>query len=111
MQAVYRTGPLPESALDAAAAFHGNHLAAIRALLADTPASLAVIFPSAGHDHRGWRRAAIADLARAHAPIRVLGLVDGAPDAVAQTLVYFETAEGVTGQLLSTDGAHAEIGV
>ncbi|MDD3798985.1 MAG: hypothetical protein PHE36_07390 [Novosphingobium sp.] len=105
MQAVYRTGPLPQGALEASAAFHGDHVAVIRELLADGPDCLVVVFPPAAHDHRGWRRAAIADLARAHAPVRVLGLADGDAAAVARTLDYLETAQGVTGQLLAADGA------
>lgn len=108
MQAVYRTGPLPEAALDASAAFHARHVAAIRTTLADRPESppesLVVIFPPAAYDHRGWRRAAIADLARAHAPVRVVGLADGEPAAVARILAYLETAQGVTGQFLTADG-------
>jgi hypothetical protein len=107
MQAVYRTGPLPDAALDASAAFHARHLPAILDLLAKQPESLVVIFPPAGYNHRGWRRAAIADLARAHAPVRVLGLTDGDSAAVEQVLAYLETASGVTGQLLAVDGAAA----
>ena len=104
MQAVYRTGTLPQAALEASSVFHARHVAAIAELLADRPQSLVVIFPPATYDHRGWRRAAIADLARAHAPVRVVGLVDGEPGAMAQVLAYLEKAPGVTGQLLAVDG-------
>ncbi|OCC24972.1 hypothetical protein MB02_05895 [Croceicoccus estronivorus] len=104
MQAIYRTGPMPANALEASSAFYAEHLVAIAELLADGPDTLVVIFPPATHDHRGWRRAAIADLARAHAPTRVLGLIDGDPAGVSRALAYCESAEGVTGQLLAVDG-------
>ncbi|AZI37105.1 hypothetical protein NT2_01_04290 [Caenibius tardaugens NBRC 16725] len=107
MQAVYRIGGLPEGAPHASAAFHADHAAAIADRLADAPESLVIVFPRASYDHRGWRRAAIADLARAHAPVRVNGLVDGDPAAMARTLAFLEMAKGVTGQLLAVDGAAA----
>lgn len=107
MQAVYRTGGLPQAAPDASAAFYADHAAAIADLLAGSPQSLVIVFPKAGYDHRGWRRAAIADLARAHAPVRVVGLVDGDPAALARTLAFLEMAKGVTGQLLTVDGVAA----
>ena len=108
MQAVYRTGPLPDAALDASAAFHARHLPAVLDLLAKRPESLVVIFPPAAHDHRGWRRVAIADLARAHAPVRVLGLAEGDPAALERVLAYLKRAPGVTGQMLAVDGMAAQ---
>ena len=107
MQAVYRTGPLPSAALEAAAAFHSRHATAIAELLADAPESLVIVFPGAAYDHRGWRRAVIADLARAHAPLRINGVVEGDPARLAQTAAFLEMAKGVTGQLLAVDGLAA----
>lgn len=106
-QAVYRTGALPAAALAASAAFHAEHLPAIAAVLAEKPESLVVIFPAAPYDHKGWRRAAIADLARAYAPIRVLGLAEGDPAEEARILAYLAAAPGVTGQMLAAHGANA----
>jgi hypothetical protein len=92
---------LPTGALDAAAAFMAEHLAAARALLAepDTTA-LAIILPPAPYDHRDWRQALGRDLARAAAPRRV-NVVAGAPGAALDaTLRFLADAPGVTGQYL-----------
>ncbi len=107
-RAVYRTGALPQAALDASTAFHAHHLPEITRLIAGQPDLLVVIFPPAPYDHRAWRRAAIADLARAHAPVRVVGLAAGEADAMAHTLTYLDAAPGVTGQMLAVDGASAQ---
>ncbi len=107
-RAVYRTGALPQAALDASTAFHAHHLPEITRLIGGQPDLLVVIFPPAPYDHRAWRRAAIADLARAHAPVRVVGLADGEAAAVARTLAYLDAAPGVTGQMLAVDGASAQ---
>ena len=62
---------------------------------------LVLIFPPAPFDHRGWRLAAIQDLARAAAPVRVNGIVSGDEQAIAATLAWLAKAPGITGQLLS----------
>ena len=76
-QAVLRIEGLPEGALDAAAHFHRQWLPKARSLL-DLPAvkeDLVLVFPSATYDHRGWRLAAVQDLAREAAPIRINAIV------------------------------------
>lgn len=106
MQEVVRIEGLPADALDAAAAFHADHLPAIRARLAQVDV-LAIIFPPAPRDHRGWRLAAVQDLARAHAPRRVNAVAGGGETAISATLAWLEQAPGITGQLLCLNG-HGE---
>ena len=62
---------------------------------------LVLIFPPAPYDHRGWRLAAVQDLARAAAPGRVNAIAGDDEAAIAQALAYLEGAPGVTGQLLA----------
>lgn len=100
-QAVYRVGTLPEAALDASTAFYALHLPAIAARAGEGPESLVVIFPATSYDHRTWRRAAMADLARAYAPVRILGLAEGDPSEEARILAYLAAAPGVTGQMFN----------
>ena len=100
-QVVYRIGTLPEAALEASAAFYARHLSAISERAGEGPESLVVIFPAADYDHRTWRRAAIADLARAYAPVRIVGLAEGDPSVEVRILAYLAAAPGVTGQMLS----------
>ena len=133
--AVFRVGPLPASALEAAAEFHAEVLPRALALLVprppgegdhpkggggvsphrdgDTPPSgashlppplagedLALVFAPAPYDHRGWRLAAVQDLARQAAPTRVNAIVGDDEKAIAATLAWLERAPGITGQLL-----------
>jgi hypothetical protein len=105
---VVRVGPLPEAALEAAAEFHARVLPEVlgASRLADPPPvgeDLAIVFQSAPHDHRGWRLAAVQDLARAGAPARVNGVVGGDEQAIADTIAYLEQSPGVTGQLLAVE--------
>ena len=53
MEAV-RIAVLPDDPLEAAAAFHSQHIVGIRAATTD----LLLAFPAADHTHRGWRLAA-----------------------------------------------------
>jgi hypothetical protein len=64
-----------------------------------------LIFPPAPHDHRGWRLAAVQDLAREAAPRRVNGIVGADDTAIAETQAWLEQAPGVTGQLLAVEPA------
>ena len=91
---VVRVGPLPEGAVEAAAAFYAN---------APVPGGddLVLVFAPASHEHRGWRLAGVQDLARAAAPSRVNGIVGDDEQAIAATLAWLESAPGITGQLLS----------
>lgn len=94
-------GLLPDTALDAAAAFMALHLEAARALLAEPDCTaLAIILRPAPHDHRDWRQALARDLAREAAPGRV-NVVAGVPGAArAAALHFLADAPGVTGQYL-----------
>ncbi|MBO9497934.1 MAG: hypothetical protein J7496_02705 [Novosphingobium sp.] len=107
-QAVLRIAGLPVSALDAAAAFHRDHLPRVRAELARTDA-LALVFPEAPYDHAGWRRAAVADLAREAAPRRVNGVTGEDESAITATLAWLAQAPGITGQLLPVQASSAGI--
>jgi hypothetical protein len=135
-QAVLRVEGLPDAALDAAEAFYEAWLPQARAALypprngegeggsadvgipsvarlrpAPPPRSgedLAIVFPSAPYDHRGWRLAAVQDLAREAAPKRVNAIAGDDNDAIAATLLWLASAPGVTGQLLAVDGKSPE---
>ncbi len=107
MQAVLRIPSLPEAALDAAATFQAAHLPRARAELAGEADALALVFPAAPYDHAGWRRAAIADLAREATPKRVNGVAGSDAAAVDATLAWLAQAPGITGQLFAVDGTGA----
>jgi hypothetical protein len=64
---------------------------------------LALVFTPVPHDHRGWRLAAVQDLARAAAPARVNGVVGDDEQAIAETIAWLERSPGVTGQLLAIE--------
>ena len=104
--ALLRVGSLPEGALEAAAQFHGEVLPQIREALA-TGEDLVLVFPAADHTHKGWRLAAVQQLARDFAPIRVNGLAGDDDAAIAAAVAYLAEAPGVTGQLLALDGSGA----
>jgi hypothetical protein len=107
MQAVLRIKGLPATALDAAAEFHGEHLPRARAELAGGADALALVFPAAAYDHAGWRKAAVADLAREAAPKRVNGVAGDSAAAVDATLAWLAQAPGITGQLMIVDATGA----
>ncbi len=107
-QAVLDVGLLPAAPLDAAAAFHRDVVPAIRANSAVQ--ALALIFPPAGHDHQGWRLAAVQGLARELAPARVNGIAGANEAAIAETVAFLVHAPGITGQLLEVDGNSAAKG-
>ena len=101
-QQALRIEGLPEGALDAAAAFHGEWLPRARAMV-DPPRDgedLLLIFPPALYHHRGWRLAAVQGLAREAAPARVNGVVGDDEAAIAETVEWLAGAPGITGQLL-----------
>ena len=101
-QAVLRVEELPQGALDAAAAFHSDWLSRAREALRGSDA-LAVLFAPAPYDHRGWRLAAVQDLAREAAPKRVNAVASDDEQAVAKTVDWLAQAPGITGQLLAVD--------
>ena len=96
MIARYDITDLPAEAGAAAALFYERDLPAIAA---HGEGHLTLVFSPAPYDHRGWRKAAIADLARAHAPRRING-VAGAGAAVDEALTYLAGADAITGQYL-----------
>ena len=108
VHAVIRIEALPAAPLAAAARFYAGELATIEGALAAAPASLAVVFPSLHQGHRGWIREAIAALARAHAPVRVNGVVAGLAATTTAIIAWLETAPGITGQLFVADGQYGE---
>lgn len=102
-QAVLRVEGLPGGTLDAAEAFYEAWMPQARA--ACRTQDTAIVFPSAPYDHRGWRVAAMQDLAREAAPRRVNGVTGDDNEAIAATLHWLASAAGVTGQLLAVDRA------
>ena len=102
--ALLRIGMLPAQALAASAAFHANALPKIRDAIAGAPDQLTLVFDPAEHDHRGWKLAAVQDLARQYAPLRVNALESDDETAIASAARYCGDAPGLTGQLLVLDG-------
>lgn len=98
-----RVEGLPEGVLEAAAQFHAAVLPQVRATLASGE-DLALVFPPADYTHKGWRLAAVQQLARDFAPLRVNALAAGDEAAIAAAMAYLAGAPGVTGQLLALDG-------
>jgi len=101
--ALFRVGPLPEGTLAAAAQFHSDVLPRVQAALANGDDTV-LVFAPADYTHRGWRLAAVQQLARDHAPLRVNALASDDEAAIAATAKYLAAAEGVTGQYLPLDG-------
>lgn len=96
---------LPEDPLSAASVFHQHWLPYAEDALAGGD-DLLLVFAPADHTHRAWRIAAVAGLARKHAPLRV-NAVAGEGEAIAQAERYLDAAPGVTGQYLPLDGEGA----
>ena len=101
---LYEIETLPDSALDAAKLFHATHLDGIENTVNLSGGSFIVAFPPADHSHRAWRLAAIQELARRFAPIRVNGIESDHCPAKLAARDYIENAPGLTGQLLKLDG-------
>ena len=96
-QLVLRIASLPDSALDAATAFHREWLPRAR----NGDWDVVLVFQPASFDHRGWRLAVVQDLAREAAPRRVNALVGSDEQAIAMAAEWLASAPGVTGQLLA----------
>ena len=109
MAALVTAADLPESPLDAAAQFHAAIVPVIREKLAEAT-EIVVNFGPAEHSHRAWRLAAIQELAREAAPVRVNGLVGPDGEGAHAVMRFLENAPGITGQLLAVDGKSGEIG-
>lgn len=104
--ATVRVTALPAAPLDAAAAFHGEWLPRIRAeLAASQDESSVLVFPTAEHSHRGWRLAAVQELARELAPRRINALACDSAGGEAAAVALLTECQGLTGQLLAIDTA------
>ena len=99
-----RVGSLAEAPLAAAAQFYAEVLPQIAAA---PEAELVLVFEPADYTHRGWRLAAVQQLARDRAPLRVNALAGDDEQAILAALAYLGTAPGVTGQYLPLDGEGA----
>ena len=98
----FRVQSLPGAALDAASDFHRQSVPDIREILSSgNPRSLTIVFPRGDHTHRGWRLAAVQELAREASPIRVNAVAGGSERAIEEALAYLREAPGITGQLLA----------
>ncbi len=98
----------PESALDAAAAFHSEVLPKVRDALSSSGGDLLLVFATATHEHRAWRLAAVQQMARDYAPNRVNALEADDDAAIKAVSAYLKEAPGMTGQLLKLDGNGAQ---
>ena len=99
-QAELKVDNLPAEPLDAAAAFHAEHLHSAIAALEGGADHLTIVLPPSPTDHDDWRRAVARDLARKYAPKRVNVLGGGSEEAVQSMLAYLRGAPGITGQYL-----------
>ena len=106
-QAVVRVEGLPAAPLDAAAQFHREHVESVRRAVSAADA-VALVFPSAGHEHRAWRLAAVQELAREASPKRVNAVVGEGEAAIVEAVGFLEASPGITGQLLTVDGKTGE---
>lgn len=98
-----RVDDLPEGPLEAAARFYDAVMPALRDP-SHVDEDAVLVFPPADHTHRGWRLAAVQELAREHAPRRVNAVASADRAAIAAAAEYLASAYGVTGQLLELDG-------
>jgi hypothetical protein len=107
---LFRAGGLPDDPLAAAARFHAEALPELECSLRTPSAAaqaldpLVIVFAPGDHTHRGWRLAAVQELARKYAPRRINALASDDEAAIAAAATYLAGAPGVTGQLLQLDG-------
>lgn len=99
---------LADAPLEAAADFYARYIPRLREL-AQVEDVLAIFSP-AGHAHKGWRLAAMQELAREAAPRRVNGIEGTDADAIAATADYCDRAPGITGHLLRVGAIAGKIG-
>lgn len=104
VQVVLTVDGLAGDALSAAAGFHAGHVAQVQKEAAGGADAVAIVVPPAPVDHTDWRRAAVHDLARALAPVRVNMVAGRAGASLDETLAYLGNAPGVTGHYLQLDG-------
>ena len=88
--------------LAAAARFHAEVLPRVMAAAGERPACLTLVFEPADYAHEDWRRAAVATLAREHAPVRVNAVAGEDGAGVAATSAYLSNFLGVDTGLNAT---------
>jgi hypothetical protein len=94
---------LPEAPLDAAQWFYEHVVPTLRPPAQPESAaecSITIVFAHADRTHRAWRLAAVQDLAREVAPVRLNAIAGDDHAAIDEALAYLRDARGVTGQLL-----------
>ena len=98
--AVIRVEPLPDPALDAAAAFHARWADDVHCAAAQGREFIVVVLNPAPFDHADWRRAAARDLARAYPDhcINIVAGIDGG--ALTRMVDFLGRAPAITGQYL-----------
>ncbi|MET1755358.1 Rossmann fold domain-containing protein [Novosphingobium sp. RD2P27] len=101
-----RVGASAKEPLAASAQFYSELLPRVREQLA-RGGDVVLVFELDDQTHHAWQRAAVQELARAHAPARVNALAGGSEDAIKAAADYLSCAPGVTGQLLPLDGTGA----
>ena len=99
---VVSVNDLPPSPVDAATLFYLQTVPGIREELPNVT-EVVIYFEPADHSHRGWRLAAVQELAQEAAPTRVNALVGTDRDAMWAARQFLENAPGVTGQLLAVE--------
>jgi hypothetical protein len=104
LQVILTVDDLPGDALGASARFHAGHVARVQQEAVSGAAAVMIVVPPAPVDHTDWRRAAVHDLARALAPVRVNMVAGRAGESLEATLAYLGNAPGVTGHYLQLDG-------
>jgi len=102
---VLRVEGLPQDAVAAAGVFYTQFAPQAQGAEGD----MTLVFAPADHAHRGWRLAAVQDLARTHAPRRVNAIESEDPEAITRALAYLTAAPGVTGQVLRLDSQGAGV--
>ena len=96
---------LPETPTEAAREFYEVHVPTVQAALETALTkseefTLTLMFPRADHTHTAWRLAAVQNLAREAAPVRINGIAGEDEAAFKAALAYLADAPGITGQLL-----------
>ena len=109
MAVTMRISPLPASATMAAREYYGIWAGKVDRALSETDDCLTLHFDPAEADHKAWRRAVVADLAREHAPVRINAIAGSDGPGAARAIAWLERAPGITGQLFSVDSHGAQI--
>ena len=105
--ALVRVGALGDDPLAAAAAGYTAILPQVLDLLSAGESVLTLVFEPAPHNHRDWRKAAVATLAREKAPARINAVASDDETAIEAAQHYLESAEAITGHYLQLDGEGA----